>query len=82
MTRCDLWKAKLKPSFPGEWGHTSENWDRHEGELGHATMSLFTIPMFGESISTIILKSQGRDIRQQFHFRMFLKAQNDSDNSM
>ena len=56
-------KQKLKPSFPGELGHTQEKRDRHEGELGHATIALFTIPMFGESIFTIILKCQRRHMR-------------------
>ena len=62
-------KQILKPSFPGELGHTSENWDRHEGELGHATIAIFTIPMFGGSISTIILKSLQRGIGEQFHLK-------------
>ena len=37
--------------------------DRHEGELGQATIALFMIPMFGEGIPTIILKYQQRDTR-------------------
>ena len=49
-------KQKLKPLFPRELGHTSENLDMHEGELGRATIALFTKPMFGESISKTILK--------------------------
>ena len=56
-------KQKLEPSFPGALGHMQEKMDKHEGELGHATTALFTIPMFGESISTIILKCQRRDMR-------------------
>ena len=56
-------KQKLKPSFPGALGHTQEKRDIHEGELGHATIALFTIPMFGESTSTIILKYQRIDMR-------------------
>ena len=40
-----------------------EKRDRHEGELGHATLAIVTIPMFGEGISTIILKYQRRDIK-------------------
>ena len=55
-------KQKLKPSFPGALRHTQEKRDRHEGELGHATKALFTIPMFGESIPTIILEYQRRDM--------------------
>ena len=53
-------KQELKPSFRGELGHTWENWDRHDGELEHATIAVFTMPMSGESISTIILKYQKR----------------------
>ena len=47
-------KQKLKSSFTGALGHTHEKGDRHEGELGHTTIALFTIPIFGESILTII----------------------------
>ena len=49
-------RQTLKPSFLGALGHTSENWDKHEGELRHASIALFTIPMSGEIISTMILK--------------------------
>ena len=42
---------------------SQEKSDRHELELGHATIALFTIPLFGESISTIILKYQERGMR-------------------
>ena len=45
---------KLKPSLPGASGHTSEHWDRHEGELGHATIGFFSMRLIGENISTII----------------------------
>ena len=51
-------RKKLKPLFPGALGHTQEKRDGHEGELGHATTALFMIPMFGEHISTMILKYQ------------------------
>ena len=56
-------KQKLKPSFQGALGHMQEKRDGHEGKLGHATVALFTIPMFGESIFTIILKCQRRHMR-------------------
>ena len=68
-------KQKLKHSFPGELEHTSENWDRHEGELGHATIALFAIPMFCESICIIILKYQQKVPDNDFTFRIFIKAQ-------
>ena len=60
---CFVESKSLKPSFPGALGHTQEKRDRHEGELGHVIVALFTIPMFGESISTTILKYQRTDIR-------------------
>ena len=53
-------KQKLKPSFTGALGHMRKKRDKHEGELGHAAVALFTISMFGESISTSILKYQQR----------------------
>ena len=56
-------EQKLKPSFSGALGHTLEKRDRQEGEFGHATIALFTIPLFGASISTIILKYHRKDIR-------------------
>ena len=56
-------KQKLKTSFPGALGHMQEKRDKHERELGHATIAFVTIPMFGESIFTIILKYQRIDIR-------------------
>ena len=56
-------KQKQKPSFPGALGHTSGEKGRHEGEFGHAIIALFTITMFGESTSTIILKYQRRGMR-------------------
>ena len=49
---------KLKPSLPGAMGHISENWDRYEGEMGHAIITVFTIRLIGEGISTIISKYQ------------------------
>ena len=61
-------KQKLKPSFPGALGQTQEKTDGHGGGLGHATIALFAIPMFGESMSTIILRYQQRGMRQRFHF--------------
>ena len=56
-------RQKLKPSFQGALRHMQEKRDSHEGELGHATIALFTISMFGESISTIVLKCQRKDMR-------------------
>ena len=61
-------KQKLEPSFQGELGHMQEKRDRHEGELGHTTIALFTIPIFGESIFTIILKCQRIHMRWRVHF--------------
>ena len=53
---------KLKHPFPGALGYTSGKRDRHEGELEHTITDLLTVPMFGESISTIILEYQQRDM--------------------
>ena len=72
---------KLKPLFPGALGHTQEKGDR-QGELGHASIALFTIPMFGEIISTIFFKYQLRDIITVSLFRIFIKAQNHGENNI
>ena len=61
VVRCDSWKAKTKTLISRSIG-------THTGELGHATIVLLTMPMFGESTSTIILKCQRRDMRYRFHF--------------
>ena len=51
-------KQKLERPFPGELERPLEKRDIYEGELGHATISLLTVPSFGESVSTIILRYQ------------------------
>ena len=59
-----------------------EKRDRHEGELGHSTIALFMIPIFGESISTIILNTSEEIRGNDFTFRIFINGQNNSENNI
>ena len=42
-------KQKKKRHLQEHWVTPRKKSDRHEGELGHAAITLFMIPMFGET---------------------------------